>query len=85
MSQQIDRKERVKYLINRLALEMFPPQGLLKNLADDIGVHPATISLWLSAGSVPAPKARYMQRRYGLDLAPAHELCREITAPEVLN
>ena len=85
MSQPIDRKERVKYLINRLALELFPPQGMLKDLADDIGVHPTTISLWLSAGSVPAPKARYMQRRYGVELAPAHELCREITAPEALN
>jgi hypothetical protein len=67
-------EEQVRYLLKRLALE-FTETGTLEELADDIGVHRTTMSAWMSAGRVPDHKARYLQRRYSNDFAPAHELC----------
>lgn len=69
--ENLTRQDSIRYLLNRLALELFPPDGHLKDLAADLGVHPTTLSVWMQTGSVPRSKADWMQRRYGPDLAPA--------------
>ena len=76
--EEMKAPDRVRYLINRAALELFPPCGYLRDLAADIGVDPATISVWMQRGDVPKPKALYMERRYGDELAPAALLSQEL-------
>lgn len=68
--EELNPQDRIRYLLNRMALELFPPEGHLKDLAADLGVHPTTLSVWMQTGSVPSSKADWMQRRYGPELAP---------------
>jgi predicted site-specific integrase-resolvase len=68
-------QDRVRYILNHAALELFPPHGYMHELAESIGVHPQTMSNWLQRGDIPRHKALYMERRFGSELLPAALLC----------
>jgi len=69
------RQEIVSHALRSCALQIDPKLGRLKVLAEAMNRHETTISEWIAAGRVPAPSARWLQRRFGKKLADAAELC----------
>jgi hypothetical protein len=60
--------EKVSHAMRVLALNVDPAEGKLSALADEIGVHPATISAWIAGGYVPEFQVEKLEKRFGRKL-----------------
>jgi hypothetical protein len=67
--------ERVSYILRRCALELHH-LGELTLLAEEMGVTLNTVSRWKRIGYMPMTKARWLERRFGTELAPVNLLTR---------
>ena len=65
---ELDRSEIVSKCLRSLALEIDPKNGHLKSLADDIGVHPMTLTQWISQGWVPEFQYKKLLKRFNKKL-----------------
>ena len=72
-------EDNVRYLIDRMALEC-STERTLEKMAEILEVHPTTISYWRSKGDVPPWRARWLETRFGRDLAPCEKLSKEIAS-----
>jgi hypothetical protein len=64
---------RVSYILRRCALELHH-LGELTLLADEMGVSLNTVTRWAKVGRMPGTKARWLERRFGSDIAPHDQL-----------
>jgi hypothetical protein len=71
----LSRKDLISHHLRLLALIVDPPKGELVSLADDIGVHAATLSAWISQGYVPWFQCKKLQKRFGKKMVPFDDLC----------
>jgi hypothetical protein len=60
-----------------LALHADPRNGHLTVLAEEINVHPTTISVWIDKGFVPEFQCRKLVKRFGKKRVPLDDLCPE--------
>lgn len=67
-------EETVRFLIRRLALSV-TREGTIEAFAAHHGTHPNTVHAWMRKGYVPRESALGLQERYGIELAPAEQLC----------
>lgn len=70
----LSRSEIVSYHLRRMAKKADPVNGWLMVLADDLEVHPTTISDWIAQGYIPQHQCKRLHKRFG-KLAPFDELC----------
>lgn len=75
--ESLSRSDLVSHHLRVLALLADPRNGLLKNLADKIPVHPTTLSTWIEQGYVPLFQCRKLQKLFGKKKVPLDELCPE--------
>lgn len=68
-------RQRVEYILRRCALELHY-LGEFTLLAEEMGVSDTTLWRWRRAGHMPMTKARWLQRRFGRDIAPVEHLTR---------
>lgn len=75
----LSRNDLVSFHLRRLALIADPANGQLLKLADDIGVHPTTLSNWIAQGCVPWFQCLKIQRRFRrfVSITDLDELCPE--------
>lgn len=68
------RSEIVSWHLRRMARKVDPENGLLSRLAEEIEVHPTTVSDWIAQGYLPSFQVKKLHRRFG-KLAPMDDLC----------
>lgn len=71
----LSRRDLVSHWLRWLALVVDPPGGQLILLAEEIGVHPATLSMWIAQGYIPEFQCRKLLRRFGKSRVSIDELC----------
>jgi hypothetical protein len=57
--------ERVSHALRQLALIVDPAEGKLSALAEEVGVHPATLSAWIAGGYIPEFQEAKLKKRFG--------------------
>ena len=62
------RVEIVSKALRTLALEVDPRGGSLRALAEEISVHPVTVSDWIAAGHVPDFQVAKLVKRFGEEM-----------------
>jgi hypothetical protein len=55
----------VSHALRQLALIVDPAKGQLSKLADEVDVHPVTLSTWISQGVVPEFQVAKLKKRFG--------------------
>jgi hypothetical protein len=73
----MSRKDLVSHHLRVLALQVDPRTGLLNRLAEELDVHPVTLSAWIAQGYVPWFQCKKLQKRFGRKLVPLDDLCPE--------
>ena len=73
----LSREDLISHHLRVMALVVDPPRGQLINLADDIGVHAATLSAWIAQGYIPYFQCKKLLKRFGKKLVLLDELCPE--------
>jgi hypothetical protein len=69
------RSEIVSYYLRLIALRVNPRTGHLTALAEELGVHPTTISAWIDKGYVPEFQVKKLVKRFGKKTVSLDELC----------
>jgi hypothetical protein len=57
--------ERVSHALRQFALIVDPAEGKLTALADELNVHPATLSAWIANGHVPEFQIPKLKKSFG--------------------
>lgn len=71
------RTQLVSYHLRLLALNLDPETGHLTKLAEEIEVHPTTLSSWIAQGYVPYFQFKKLRKRFGKKMVPLDDLCPE--------
>ena len=61
----INASDFVALTLRQLALMRDPRLGRLSVLADDLGMQPATLHLWISNGRIPPKPCRRLLKQFG--------------------
>lgn len=73
----LSRNDLISHHLRVMALVVDPRKGELVKLADEIPVHPATLSAWIAQGYVPYFQCKKLLKRFGKKLVVMDELCPE--------
>jgi hypothetical protein len=73
--EDMTRQEVVSFVLRQCALLCDPRHGHLKSLAEAIGAHEVTVSVWIGQGYVPEHQVYKLQKKFGEQNAPLDDLC----------